>query len=220
MDCIVTAGPTYEPLDQARRITNFSTGRLGCELAAFLKSRGHRVQLFLGEQATWRGPIDAHDVTKFSTGADLSGKLSSMAGESIGAVFHAAAVSDFAFGEAWRRTGNGSLEKVREGKYSTARGPLLVELVPTPKIIARLRGWFPKALLAGWKYEVDGGKEKVLETAQEQISGNKTDICVVNGPAYGDGFGLVLPGGEAIHVENSERLFKALADSAVGHLDT
>jgi len=39
MNCIVTAGPTYEPLDDVRRLTNFSTGRLGTELANFLAAR-------------------------------------------------------------------------------------------------------------------------------------------------------------------------------------
>ena len=37
MNCIVTAGPTYEPMDNVRRLTNFSTGKLGTELANFLK---------------------------------------------------------------------------------------------------------------------------------------------------------------------------------------
>ena len=36
MNCLVTAGPTFEPLDDVRRLTNFSTGRLGTELANFL----------------------------------------------------------------------------------------------------------------------------------------------------------------------------------------
>ena len=36
MNCIVTCGPTYEPLDEVRRLTNFSTGRLGTELANYL----------------------------------------------------------------------------------------------------------------------------------------------------------------------------------------
>ena len=39
MNCIVTAGPTFEPLDDVRRLTNFSTGRLGTELANFLAAR-------------------------------------------------------------------------------------------------------------------------------------------------------------------------------------
>ena len=47
MNCIVTAGPTYEPLDDVRRLTNFSTGRLGTELANFLAARGHTVILLV-----------------------------------------------------------------------------------------------------------------------------------------------------------------------------
>ena len=45
MNCIVTAGPTFEPLDQVRRLTNMSTGRLGTELANFLTAQGHTVGL-------------------------------------------------------------------------------------------------------------------------------------------------------------------------------
>ncbi|HYG35630.1 MAG TPA: phosphopantothenoylcysteine decarboxylase, partial [Clostridia bacterium] len=45
MRCIVTAGPTYESLDNVRRLTNFSTGRLGSELVNFLTERGHEVIL-------------------------------------------------------------------------------------------------------------------------------------------------------------------------------
>ena len=51
MHCIVTAGPTYEPLDKVRRLTNFSTGRLGSELVTFLTARGHDTTLLIREQA-------------------------------------------------------------------------------------------------------------------------------------------------------------------------
>ena len=55
MNCIVTAGPTFEPLDDVRRLTNFSTGRLGTELANFLAAHGHQVTLLIGESATYAG---------------------------------------------------------------------------------------------------------------------------------------------------------------------
>ena len=45
MNFIVTAGPTYEELDNVRRLTNFSTGRLGSELVNFLVARGHQVEI-------------------------------------------------------------------------------------------------------------------------------------------------------------------------------
>ena len=67
MNCIVTAGPSYETLDEARRLTNFSTGRLGSELAAFLTARGHAVTLLVGEHATYRGERQARKVETFTT---------------------------------------------------------------------------------------------------------------------------------------------------------
>ena len=62
MNCIVTAGPTYQPLDDVRRLTNFSTGRLGTELANFLAARGHQVTLLVGEQASYSGERRAQQV--------------------------------------------------------------------------------------------------------------------------------------------------------------
>jgi phosphopantothenoylcysteine synthetase/decarboxylase len=211
MNCLVTAGPTHENLDEVRRLTNFSTGRLGSELAAFLVTRGHRVTLLLGEQATCRGNHGAADLEMFSTTADLAERLRAHGtGGSVGAVFHAAAVSDFAFGKIWRKSADGSLAAVDAGKIPTREGTLLAELVPTPKLISRLREWYPRALLVGWKYEVDGGRDSVLELARRQIAECRTDACVANGPAYGEGFGLVTASGGCDHLRNSEALFEAL----------
>src|SRR5664280_3918204 len=81
MNCIVTAGPTFEPLDDVRRLTNFSTGRLGTELANFLTARGHHVTLLIGESATYAGERRAKSVKNFSTTADLRAKLKSFAGK-------------------------------------------------------------------------------------------------------------------------------------------
>jgi phosphopantothenate---cysteine ligase (CTP) len=80
-------------LDSVRRLTNFSTGRLGVELANFLVSRSHRVTLLIGETATDRGERLAQRVETFTTAADLRRRLQALAGEPVGAVFHAAAAS-------------------------------------------------------------------------------------------------------------------------------
>jgi phosphopantothenate---cysteine ligase (CTP) len=72
MNCVVTAGPTYEPPDQVRRLTNFSTGRLGSELVNFPAARGHEVALLIGQQATYRGERHARRVATFSTTAVAS----------------------------------------------------------------------------------------------------------------------------------------------------
>ncbi len=210
MKCVVTAGPTFENLDQARRLTNFSTGRLGTELANFLSARGHDVTLLLGEQSTHCGERNASSIVRFTTTADLSAKLQAAAKQQCDAVFHAAAVSDFMFGKVWSREVSGELTEVTSGKFSTRDGTLLAELVPTPKIIASLRDWFLTARIVGWKYQVDGDRASVLKSAQEQILASRTDACVANGPAYGRSFGLLTADEKLTDVRGSEELFSAL----------
>jgi len=210
MNCIVTAGPTFEPLDDVRRLTNFSTGRLGTELANFLTARGHAVTLLLGESATWPGERRAGQVKIFSTTKNLRGLLKSFSRNKVDAIFHAAAVSDFAFGRMFMGEPDGRLEPLEPSrKISTRGGRLLVELLPTPKIIAELRGWHPRALIVGWKFEADGRRAAVVRTARRQLAECVTDACVANGPAYGKGFGLVTAGGQK-HFADKAGLFEAL----------
>jgi phosphopantothenate---cysteine ligase (CTP) len=204
MKCLITAGPTYEPLDEVRRLTNFSTGRLGTELAAFLAARSHDVTLLRGEQATYTEPVKAK-VATFTTTSNLREQLQAAAG-TADAVFHAAAVSDFAFGKVWQRTATGGLIPIKSGKISSRLENLFAELLPTPKIIAELRTWFPKALLVGWKFEVEGNRESAIAEGRKQIADSRTDACVVNGPAYGQGFGLLRA--DARHCATKEELFQ------------
>jgi phosphopantothenoylcysteine synthetase/decarboxylase len=211
MNCIVTAGPTYEPLDDVRRLTNFSTGRLGTELANFLTARGHKVTLLRGEMATYAGKPRAKQVQTFSTTADLWTKLKSLSKKNIDAVFHAAAVSDFSFGDIFTVSPTGALSRIKSAKkISTRQGKLFTELLPAPKIIAELRHWFPDTLLVGWKYEADGRRADVMATAERQITECLTDVCVANGPAYGKGFGLVTLKTSPVHLKDHASLFAAL----------
>ena len=212
MKCIVTAGPTYEPLDEVRRLTNFSTGRLGSELVNFLAERGHDVTLLIGQQATWRGQRNAAAVETFTTTDDLRERLERLKGPEVGAVFHAAAVNDFKFGDAWQGIPGKAMERVRAGKLPTRAENLLVELVSTPKVIAELRSFYPKGVIVGWKYELDGDQQAVIEKATRQIAENKTDACVANGAAYGPGFGIVTAKGKLSHCETTKELFKRLEE--------
>ena len=210
MNCIVTAGPTYEPLDDVRRLTNFSTGRLGTELANFLTARGHRVTLLIGASATYAGERRAQAVKVFSTTQDLRAKLKSFSGKKVDAIFHAAAVSDFGFGKIFAPNAAGEFVALKASKkISTRAGELLVELVPTPKIIAELRRWFPKTKIIGWKFEANGRRADALRAARKQLADCATDFCVANGPAYGQGFSLVSAGGQK-HFADADKLFAVL----------
>ena len=209
MHCIVTAGPTYEPIDQVRRLTNHSTGQLGTGLAKRLAAEGHEVTLLRSRLATHSELPQGIDIQTFTTTADLAQKLECLAKGD--AVFHAAAVSDFAAGQVFRRADDGQLEPLNQGKLGTRDGELLLELQLTPKLIARLREWFTEAILIGWKYEVDGDRDSALGEGKMQIMENRTNGCVINGPAYGDGFGWLPVEGRADHLPDPTALFDKLA---------
>jgi phosphopantothenoylcysteine decarboxylase/phosphopantothenate--cysteine ligase len=180
-------------------------------LVNFLVERGHEVTLLIGQQATYRGERHAQRVETFTTTANLRERLQALSAQQpTDAVFHAAAVSDFTFGKIWTRAADGELTEIKSGKISTRQGTLLAELVPTPKIIAELRQWYPKARLVGWKYEVEGDRAGVIRLAEEQIAACHSDACVANGPAFGVGFGLVKAGSGCAHLAHPTDLFEAL----------
>jgi phosphopantothenate---cysteine ligase (CTP) len=173
-------------------MTNRSTGRLGARLADDLVDRGCRVTLFRGRAGTYGAESRAQRVDWFFTTAELASLLAQAAGPEVDVVFHVAAVSDFRFGKVFDRTASGALTERSEGKLSTGAGVRLVELLPTPKLIANLPTWFPRAVLVGWKFEVDGSREHAVARAREQLAQHGTHASVVNGPSYGPGFGLVM----------------------------
>jgi phosphopantothenoylcysteine decarboxylase/phosphopantothenate--cysteine ligase len=209
VQCIVTAGPTYEPLDEVRRLTNFSTGKLGTLLARHLVDAGHEVLLLRGYYATFSEAVAGARVDVFTTTDDLRQRLEKNSGHGYRAIFHAAAVSDFGFGKIYEKYPDGSLQPINAGKVSTRGNPLLAELLPTQKILLQLRRWYPDAFIAGWKYEVDGQRHDVVEKARRQVADCTINLSVANGPAYGSGFGIV-SGTDIEHVATDLDLFSRL----------
>ena len=212
MRCLVTAGPTYEPLDRVRRLTNFSTGSLGTELANRLVADGHEVLLLRAEEASATPPVAAVSVESFSTTSDLAARFLGHTTTDRIAIFHAAAVSDFTFGLVYDRDEAGTLTPIYQGKLNTRRGAIFAELKPTPKILVNLREWYPKALIIGWKYEVDGLLDDAVEKGLSQLADCSTDYCVINGPAYGSGFGLAQRGGQLWHLSSRAELYQRLLE--------
>lgn len=186
---MVTCGPAHEPIDEVRRITNASTGELGVLLAEELARAGHEVTCFKGEGATFPGPKHCRQVKVFSTNESLLAQLQARAEEDVGAVFHVAALCDYRV----KAVRDGSGEVITDAKISSRAGLLSLELEPAPKIIVSLRSLFPKARIVGWKYELNGACAEALRKGWQQIQEHHTDACVVNGKAYGAGFGVCRP---------------------------
>lgn len=203
MRVIVTCGPSYEPVDAVRRLTNFSTGELGILLTNALHAAGIEVTCMKGAGATSPIPVAAEGTTTFTTNDHLRAKLArTAAGAPIDAVFHAAALTDFRVKRLSRADGGA----VHGEKLCSRDGELTLTLAPAPKLISDLRTLFPNAFLVGWKYEVDGTRVEAIAKAARQIAEAKTDLCVINGKAYGAGFGVLDAQGVQGHLETKERL--------------
>jgi phosphopantothenoylcysteine decarboxylase/phosphopantothenate--cysteine ligase len=187
MKVIITCGPSYEPIDGARRMTNMSTGKLGVTLANFLTDAGHEVICLKGEGSTFCGPLRASGVETFTTNDDLAQRLESISRlKSIDAVFHAAALCDYRVDQVWSAEG----EAMSSAKFATRDGRLHLILAPAMKVLPKLRDWFPNARIVGWKYELAGSCDDAFAKAWKQLRECTSDACVLNGAAYGEGFAL------------------------------
>ena len=124
MNILITAGPTREPIDDVRFISNRSSGRMGIAIAAAGADAGHDVTLLMGT-----GPRDAElpdNVTKvrFESSADLESLLTKHF-PLCDVLIMAAAVADY------RPT------SFTQGKLPSDKGAeMVLHLSPTPDLVA------------------------------------------------------------------------------------
>ena len=190
MNVIVTTGPSYEPIDEVRRLTNFSTGELGVLLANQLAKSGCQVTCLRGVSATHPGTVENGVELPFTTNDDLLAQLTCLSREQqFDAVFHVAALCDFKV----KTVENAMGETLGAPKIDSRTDSLTLHLEPARKLIGDLRALFPQAILVGWKYELAGSRSDALAKVWRQLRENRTDACVLNGRAWGDGFALCTP---------------------------
>ncbi|KIE59244.1 phosphopantothenoylcysteine synthase [Methylacidiphilum kamchatkense Kam1] len=211
MKVLITCGPSFEPIDEVRRITNFSTGRLGIQLSSFFSLSGVEVICVLGSLSTVRPQNPPFKLYSFDTNEGLWNTVKGLAQEhSFQAVFHAAALCDFQVKEIVDQEGKETVK----AKIATDR-EYWMRLVPARKLLENFREVFPKALLTGWKYEVSGNYETVYKKGKQQIERSGSDYCVLNGPAYGQGYGILNKQGEVFHANSVEDIGAFFIDKIV-----
>jgi len=206
---VVTCGPGVSPIDSVRRISNFSTGELGVRLSEMLLEHGWQVACFKSIAATY--PFFAAPglwLECFDTNADLMEKLRLMPHlDTARVVFHTAALSDFEVSEVLSLEG----EPLESLKFSSRLPGLTLKLTPAPKVLPQLRHIFPTARIVGWKFELEGDTSSALERGARQLRENGSALCVVNGAAFGEGFGVLDPQGALTRLRTRSELCAWLA---------
>jgi phosphopantothenoylcysteine decarboxylase/phosphopantothenate--cysteine ligase len=169
---LVTAGPTQEPLDPVRVLTNRSTGTMGHALARVAAERGGQVTLVTGPTAL--SPPDGVEVVRVETAEDMNEAVQARR-DDADVVFMAAAVADYTPVE------TSPTKRKKEDR------DLVLHLRRTPDILrtvgARKR---PDQVLVGFALETHDG----LEHARRKLEEKNLDWIVLNNPTEeGAGFG-------------------------------
>ena len=170
---LVTAGPTYEPIDPVRFIGNHSTGRMGIEIATAFAQNGAHVELVLGPSS-----IEVNhpliNVSKVSTAAEMYAISTRIFPDSELAVM-TAAVADFS-------PLNPSSEKIKKDA-----GHDTIKLQPTKDILAELGKLKTKnQLLIGFALETENEETNALK----KLKNKNLDMIILNSlKDDGAGFG-------------------------------
>ena len=173
LTALVTAGPTYEPVDAVRFIGNRSSGKMGFAVADELAGRGARVTLVSGPSTAALKKQGVRQV-KVETAAEMENACMELFPHSDIMVM-SAAVSDF------------RPAAPAEGKVSKAEGPGKIELVPTTDILMKMGGLKkPGQVLAGFALETSDEEAH----ARQKLEKKNLDLIVLNSlKDKGAGFG-------------------------------
>ncbi len=162
VNVLVTAGPTREPIDPVRFLTNRSSGKMGYELAAAFARAGHRVLLVSGPTS-----LDIPDHVDFipvESAADMQQAVGQHLQRMDVAVF-AAAVADY------------TPANVADQKIKKTGDTLTLELVKTPDILGSARSQFGFAgTLVGFAAET----EHLEQHARTKLERKGCDLIIAN----------------------------------------
>ena len=169
---LVTAGPTREPLDPVRYLSNHSSGRMGFAVAEAARDRGARVILVAGP--TELAPPAGVEVVRVTTAEEMRAAVMDRFREAT-VVVKAAAVADYRPAQA------------RPHKLKKQEAALRLDLEPTPDILGELGKRKEGQVLVGFAAETD----EVVANARDKLAKKNLDLIVANDVgAPGAGFGV------------------------------
>ncbi len=165
---LVTAGPTREPLDPIRIITNRSSGRMGVCLAREAWRRGAEVTLIYGPGSV--EPPEGIETVRVETSKEMFEEaLKRLKTGEYHLLIAAAAMADYA------------PEKPSPLKISTSQfRELEVKLKATPKLVDEAKKVSPNIFLVSFKAEYGVSVEELKERALEKLKASNADLVVAN----------------------------------------
>jgi len=158
---LVTAGPTREPIDPVRFISNPSTGKMGFAVARAAEHRGAHVTLVTGPTVL-ADPFDV-DVVRIQTAAEMARAVLDRF-ENCDIVIKTAAVSDY-------RPPSAATTKIKKDRTA-----LTLELEPTEDILKELGRRKTHQVIVGFAAET----EDLQKNAAQKLAAKNLDIIAGN----------------------------------------
>jgi phosphopantothenoylcysteine decarboxylase/phosphopantothenate--cysteine ligase len=170
MRVLITSGPTREPIDDVRFVSNVSTGRLGVAVAEAFRSAGHEVLFLHGIGSLVPSGAPGLRTFEFESAASLLALIERLVEDPTlrpDAMIHAAAVADYA-----------PVKVV--GKIKSDRKELVIEMQPTPKIADRVKQLRPDLPLILFKLESCISRDELHARARRTLERAGADAIVAN----------------------------------------
>lgn len=172
INALVTAGSTIEYIDSIRILTNLSSGKMGLNIAEQCLDKGFNVTFVYG-QGSLNIPDDSRmEIIKIKTTEEMLKTVKDrILDQKQHIVFHTAAVADFSISRTNKKMPN---------KLDTRNGTKTITLIPTPKIVDKIKQYDKNIFLVAFKAEYGISKELLIKRAIDKLDECKGNLIVAN----------------------------------------
>ena len=193
---VVTAGGTSERIDNVRKITNSSSGKLGMVIANhLLEADEESIIYYVCSKNSLRPSDDRIKLIEIEGTLDLKNTIEHLlVNEQIDYFIHSMAVSDYMtdyvttierIKDSIKKSEDieeafSNIEVIGGSKISSYEDNLVIVLKPTPKIISIIKDISPSTYLVGFKLLDGVSNEELIEVARKLKDKNRCDLVVAN----------------------------------------
>lgn len=186
---VITSGGISEKIDNVRKITNSSSGKLGMTIANhLLESKSDITIYYVCSKNALRPNNTRVKIIEVAGTLDLKDKVESLLkNEKIDYFIHTMAVADYMVDyvttvDKMKKSflNNSDMEVIKDTKISSYENNLVLVLKPTPKIISLIKKESPLTYLVGFKLLDGVSKSELIEVATRLRDKNKCDLVVAN----------------------------------------
>lgn len=193
---IITAGGTSEKIDNVRKITNSSSGKLGMTIANHILTEDDDCFIYyVCSKGSFRPTHERVEVIEIEGTIDLRNKIEYLlVTEQIDYCIHSMAVSDYTtdYVTTIDRIKNAvknepdidkafnMIESITGSKISSDENNLVIILKPTQKIISLIKALSPKTFLVGFKLLDGVSKDELINVARRLRDKNDCDLVIAN----------------------------------------